>query len=135
VTGSTKTAGVLLLVDGEPRFLAASAVLRVAAMPPVTRVPGAPPELLGIALDGGAILPVLALGPALREMVVCQHEGELLGIVGAAVVRTGLFDVVPGSADEVVHEGRPAPRLDLAALCAAVRGPQRAGSLDVARRA
>jgi len=111
-----KKAGVVLLVGAEPRFLPASCVVRVASTPPVTSVPGGSPELLGIALHEGSILPVLAIGPARREMIVCEHAGELIGLVGIEVVRAGLFEVAPGQADAVEHEGQVARPVDLTAL-------------------
>jgi hypothetical protein len=108
--------GVLLRVDDALFFVPASAALRVAPPPRVTTVPGAPPELLGVALYEGVIVPVIAIGSARREMLVCQHAGELIGLVGGQVVQTGTFDVVAGRADRVIHEGKPAHSVDLTAI-------------------
>ena len=38
-------------------------------------------------------------------MVVCQHAGELVGLVGGQVVRSGTFDVVAGRPDLVEVDG------------------------------
>jgi hypothetical protein len=124
---------VVLRVDGGFRFLPASAVLRVASTPPITGVPGGPPGLLGIALHEGSMLPVVAIGPARHPMVVCQHSGELLGLVGVEVVRTGLFEVASDQPDAVEYEGRIAPPVDLTALYGTVQGSHRLGRLATGR--
>jgi chemotaxis signal transduction protein len=134
VTGSTKKAGVLLRVEGQLCFLDASSVVRMAPVPPITGVPGGPPGLLGIALHEGSILPVVSLGASRHPMVVCKHSGELLGLVGAEVVRTGVFDVASGQADAVEYEGRTASSLDLTALYGIVEGSGRLGRFAIGRR-
>ena len=103
-----KRGGLLLRVDGELRFVPSSVAVRVVALPPVTRVPGGPASLLGIALHEGAVIPVVALGPTRGAMVVCEHEGELLGLVGAEVL---------GAEG---HDGE-VPVLDLAGIYARLR--------------
>lgn len=99
-------------------FVPASVALRVAPAPSVTAVPGAPADLLGIALQGGVVVPVIAIGPDREEMLVCQHAGELLGLVGARVVRSGSFEMAPEDTDAVVFEGERAAVLDVAAIYA-----------------
>jgi purine-binding chemotaxis protein CheW len=84
--------GLVLLVDGHRMFIPATVALKVARVPTVTRVPGAPPELLGIALHEGAVVPIIALGAARSAMVVCSFAGEKVGLVGGDVVETGLCD-------------------------------------------
>jgi hypothetical protein len=90
-------------------------------MPRVTAVVGAPHELLGIALFSGAVIPVLALGPARAQMVVCQCAGELVGVVGLSVVEAGAFDACGERPDGVAYGGEPAPLLDVPALFAGVQ--------------
>jgi purine-binding chemotaxis protein CheW len=85
--------GLVLLVDGQRMFIPATVALKVARLPAVTRVPGAPPELLGIALHEGAVVPIIALGAAKSAMIVCSFAGEKVGLVGGEVVETGLCDV------------------------------------------
>ena len=85
--------GLVLLVDGVRMFVPATVALKVARLPTITRVPGAPPEVLGIALHEGAVLPVIALGEAKSRMVVCSFAGETVALVGGEVVETGLCDV------------------------------------------
>ncbi len=119
-----KIAGVVLQAEGALRFLPADVALRVAPAPRVTRVPGAPPELVGIALYEGAIVPVVAIGPTRGEMIVCQQAGELLGVVGGEIVRTGSFAAAAGAVD---HEGKRVEALDLAAVYARIQSRARPG--------
>ncbi len=119
--------GLLLRADGEVFFVPASIALRVAPWPRITPVPGSPPGLFGMAMHEGAVIPVLAIGDARAEMVVVQHAGEVVGLVGAEVVRTGTFAVATGRADSVVHEEQPVRPLDVAAIYARVQSMARAG--------
>jgi hypothetical protein len=123
--GVARRGGVLARVDGVLCFVPASVALRVAPPPRVTRIPSAPPELLGVAPYDGKIVPVIAIGAARREMIVCQHAGELLGLVGAEVVRSGTFDAVAGRIDLVEHEGEQAQVIDVGAIYARVQASAR----------
>ena len=111
---SGRRGAVLLRVEGALRFVPASTVLRVAPSPRLTAVPGAPAELLGITTYEGGVIPVLAIGSARREMVVCQHAGEIVGLLGGEMVKTGTFDVVAGEPDSLEHEGERARIVDVA---------------------
>ena len=113
--------GLVLRVEGELRFLPATLAARVAPAPRVTAVPGAPPDLLGIAMHEGTIVPVVAIGALRGDMVVCQHAGELVGLVGGEVVRSGRFEAVEGRADLVQIDGQLARQLDVGALYARVQ--------------
>jgi formylmethanofuran dehydrogenase subunit C len=113
--------GLVLRVDGELRFLPATLAARGAPTPRVTTVPGAPPDLLGIAMHEGTIVPVVAIGALRGDMVVCQHAGELVGLVGGEVVRAGRFEAVEGRADLVQVDGQLARQLDVGALYARVQ--------------
>jgi hypothetical protein len=124
---AAKLGGLLLRVDGALRFVPASVALRVAAPPRVTPVPGAPQELVGVALHEGAIVPVVAIGPMRSEMIVCQHGGELVGIVGGEVIRTGSFYAVPDRPERVVHQGESIEPLDVAAIYARLQSSARPG--------
>jgi chemotaxis signal transduction protein len=86
--------GLVLLVDGQRMFIPATVALKVARIPTITRVPGAPSELLGIALHEGAVVPIIALGPSRSAMVVCTFAGDKVGLVGGEVVETGLCDAI-----------------------------------------
>jgi chemotaxis signal transduction protein len=104
--------GILLRVGGELRFLATSIAVRVMPLPPVTAIPGSARQLLGIALYEGGALPVIAIGPRRDAMVICQHAGELVGLVGAEVVQAGWLGAE--------LDGVP-PSLDIAAIYGAVQ--------------
>ena len=122
--------GIVLRVDGELRFVPGGVAVRVAPAVKITAVPGAPPDLLGIAMYEGTVVPVVAVGGARGDMVVCQHAGELVGLVGGEVVRAGKFDLAEDRADVVVVDGARVRQLDLAQVYARVQTggiPARAG--------
>jgi chemotaxis signal transduction protein len=119
--------GVVLRIDGELRYVPASVAVKVAPRPRVTPVPGAPRELDGIAMYEGTVVPIVNLGATGSEMVVCQYAGELLGLVGGEVVRTGTFEMAEGSPGLVEWEGKRIPPLDIAALYARVQSATRVG--------
>jgi chemotaxis signal transduction protein len=124
------TGGVVFRVGEELFFLPATIASKVLPMPGVARVPGAPAELVGVALVEGEMVPVVAIGelegrgsrrpkgsrrrPDSRPMLVCSYLGERVGLVGLEMLASGSFDV--DDADHVVHGGVPAPRFDVAAV-------------------
>jgi len=122
-----KRGGLLLRVDGRPHFLPAQAAVSLDPVPPIVRVPGAPPQMLGIATHEGEVLPVITIGEDRSVMVVCRLAGELLGIVGASVVGAGIFDAAPGPSDSISFLGETARDVDLAAIYTALQGGAWAG--------
>jgi chemotaxis signal transduction protein len=110
-------------VDGELRFLPAASAVRISSAPRVTPVPGGPDSLLGVTVYEGMIVPVLSIGSLRGEMIVCQHAGELVGLVGGEIVQTGTFDAADGG---VNLGGTHAPALDLSAIYARVLTAPRA---------
>ncbi len=114
---------LLFRAGGEARFLPASVTVRVAATPPVTQVPGAPPDLLGIALHEGGVVPVLSIGPARGEMIVCRSDGELVALLGGERFETGIFPTSADSPDILEHDGSRYALLDVSALCARASAP------------
>jgi chemotaxis signal transduction protein len=131
--------GVMFRVEEELFFLPASVALKLLSMPQVAVVPGAPPELRGIALVDGAMIPVVDVSSRPRPwsslsrdgkrggstqaaeeaMLVCALMGESLGLVGLSVVGTGFFDV--NEAGETIFGDRPARTFDVARVIARVR--------------
>ena len=91
----------ILLRDGDALYFVPAEVARkLAPMPAVTRVPGAPAELLGIAQVDGAILPIVSIGKSTpRALVVCSHAGEDVGLAGVEIVGLGVND--PGNARSI----------------------------------
>ncbi len=124
---SGKAGGLLVRAGSDTHFIPASVAVRVAPAPPITPVPGSPAELVGVALYEGAIVPVLALGPARGDMVVCTWAGETVGLVGGDAFETGVFEVASDPAGAVDHGGRRWPVLDVPAMCAAVQGAAHRG--------
>ncbi len=122
-----KRGAVLLRVDGALQFIPASIAVHVGPVPRVTALPGSPPELIGVAVHEGTIVPVVSIGAARAEMVVCQHAGEVLGVVGGQVVRTGVFDIAPGRPEAVVHDGQTAEAVDLTTIYARIQASSRPG--------
>jgi CheW-like protein len=120
--------GILVRVAGELRFLPVAHAVRISSPPRITPVPGSPDALLGITLYEGLIVPVLSIGPARGEMIVCQHAGEVLGLVGGEIVQTGTFDA---DGDGVTIDDRPARALDLSAIYARVHASARSRGASV----
>lgn len=118
----TKRGGVLLRLEGALHFVPASVAVAVTSTPQLARVPGAPEALLGAALHEGDVVPVIAIGPARESMLVCSYLGEKVGLLGARIEATGLYEVDPDAADAVRHRGETARTLDLAALYARIQG-------------
>jgi hypothetical protein len=104
-------------------FVPSATAMRVVPLPPVARVPAAPPELLGIALVEGEVIGVVALGEAHSAIVLCDVAGETVGLVGAEPVVSGDFEADPDpAAGGVEYHGERARNLDLSALLARVQG-------------
>jgi hypothetical protein len=122
-----KRGGVLLRLEGGLYFVPASVAIAVTPTPQITRVPGAPEALLGAALHEGEVVPVVAIGTARSSMLVCSYLGEKVGLFGAHVEASGLYEVDPSVPDAVRYHGESAPTLDLAAIYARVQGEGWAG--------
>jgi chemotaxis signal transduction protein len=130
------TGGVVFRVADALFFLPATIASKVLPMPGVARVPGAPQDLVGVALVEGEMIPVVAIGaldvrgsrrPAAssrpradnRPMLFCTYLGERIGLVGLEIVATGHFDAE--DPEHVVHEGVAAPLFDVGAVVAGLR--------------
>lgn len=128
--------GVVFRVAEALFFLPATIVSKVLPMPGVARVPGAPEELVGVALVEGEMVPVVAIGELERRrgsrrppgdrpradnrpMLVCTHLGERVGLVGLEIVATGNFE--SPDAEHVVHGGVVIPPFDVAAVVSRLR--------------
>ena len=87
-------------------------------------MPGAPAGLLGIALHEGGVVPVLEIGPARGDMIVCRSDGELVvALLGGESFVTGVFPTAGDGLDAVEHDrGRRHALLDVATLCATLIG-------------
>ena len=105
-------AGVVFRVGDRHHFLPAAVAQKVMSMPEVARMPGGPPELRGVALVDGNMIPIVDVNPleappsSLRDlrqprelrtpsskaMLVALVLGEPVGLVGLDVVATGSFE-------------------------------------------
>ncbi len=134
------TRGAAIVRVGERHYVIAEEnVLRVVRCPPVQRVPGSPPELLGVAMEGGSVVPVVALattepGKPQGALVLCQSMGEPLGLCGLEVVETGFFPLAPDlhTPGAVVWRGEIIDPLDLVSLLDCVRPGTWAGTSGTA---
>jgi hypothetical protein len=116
--------GIVFRAGGEVHFLPASIAQKLLPIPEVAPVPGAPSDLVGVALVEGAMIPVVSVGEARGSMLVCAYLGERLGLVGVEPLATGRFEVPAGESlhgEQVVHEGRAVRLFDVAGLIARVR--------------
>ena len=111
-----KRAGMVFRAAGCLAFLPASVVQRVAALPPISSVAGAPEGVLGIAHDSGEIMPIFAIGPDRGALLICSYRGQSIGLIGARDLRAGLFEPDAAYPDCVLHEGHSAARFDMAAI-------------------
>jgi chemotaxis signal transduction protein len=127
MNGGRKVAGLLVRINGALYLVPAAVALRVAPAPRVAPVPGAPPELMGVAMHEGSIVPVVATGSARTEMIVCQHATELIGLVGAEIVGTVSFDTSAERPEILEHQGESVEPLDVAAIYARVQSGARPG--------
>jgi chemotaxis signal transduction protein len=111
------TGGVLFKAADQLYFLPATIATKVLPMPGIARVPGAPAELVGVALVEGEMVPVVAIGDLdargsrrppdrprsdNRPMLLCSYLGERVGLVGLEIVATGRFE---GTDPETIHHG------------------------------
>jgi chemotaxis signal transduction protein len=130
------TGGVLFRVADQLYFLPATIASKVLPMPGVAHVPGAPAELVGVALVEGEMVPVVAIGdldargsrrpPAPdrpradnRPMLVCSYLGERVGLVGLEIVATGRFE--SPDPETIEHGGVRAALFDVGAVVSRLR--------------
>lgn len=110
--------GVVFRVGAELFFLPATVAMRVVPVPRIGRVPGGPPELVGLSLVDGEMIPVVAVGASRSAMLVVSYLGERVGLVGVDLVASGRFEAVH---DHAIHAGEHARLFDVSAVIARVR--------------
>jgi hypothetical protein len=114
---STNRAGVIVRLQGEPRFLSAHLVRRFVPPPTLSDVAGTG---LTMALVDGQVLAIIAIGPRGSALTVCEVGGELVGLLGADPEAVGFFEPL---GEGVSFQGRAALELDVAELVrASARG-------------
>ena len=104
-------AGGILLRLGSSRYAVGMAdVAEVTAVPGVTRIPGTPGWLSGVANWRGRVLPVLDLRPLLRTPTVpLATSARLVVLTRGDVVVGVLAEAVPGVHDGELSEAVAAP--------------------------
>ena len=109
--GTDVAAGGIVLRLGASRYAVAMAdVAEVAPVPEVTRVPGAPAWLAGVANWRGRILPVLDLRPLLAaEVVPLASSARIVVLSRGDLVAGVLAEAVPGVHDGELAEQTPPP--------------------------
>lgn len=124
-------------------FIPAAVASRVAALRSLVTVPGAPPQVLGVALADGAVVTVLRIGerrvdepryqaddpwpvPGARRAVICHVGAVDVALSGGVVVATGVFDAAPVG-EGILWRGQMVPELDVRALYAQAEAATWAG--------
>lgn len=121
---TASAAGAVVLRLGASRYAVDMAdVAEVLPVPPVTRVPGSPPWLTGVANWRGRVLPLVDVRPLLGAAVVpLASSARVLVLARGEVVAGLLAEGVPGVLDEPLDGAAPAPSTltgDAAALVVA----------------
>ena len=121
MTAPAQHGGVVFRAAGDLFFLPATIAMKVLPILEVARIPGAPSDLLGVALVEGDMIPIIALDwghPLGTAMLLCSCLGERLGLVGLEVVATGRFKDAQG---DVIYGTETASLFDVASVIAKVR--------------
>jgi purine-binding chemotaxis protein CheW len=117
-------AGGVLLRFGSSRYvIALAAVAEVVPAPPLTRLPGAPSWLLGVANVRGRVVPVLDLRPILGAVCVPLASSARLVVIRVDGVAAGVVaEAVPGVLESSLADCEPVPPLLSGDASALVRG-------------
>lgn len=103
----SERAGLLVRAGGELGFVPATTARSIVPLPPMSPVGNTP---LLMALVGGRVVPVVALGSPTSVLVVCELDEEQIGFSGLEVNTVGSFEATERG---VLVEGRAVPELDL----------------------
>lgn len=113
-------AGLLVQRAGALAFIPASLVRAIRYDCAVTPYPGTE---LGMTLFAGRVIPVLHLGDESRALIVCDIDGELVGVSGLEPMQSGFFD---GDEAGAVHDHVRVPFLHIQEHLEQWRAPRRA---------
>ena len=102
-------AGLLVRRGGQLSFLPASVARWLLPLPRLTKIPW---DSAQMALVGGEVVAVLALGEPSGELLLCEFEGKALALSGLSAERVGFW---PASDSGVSVDGVAVPALDLRA--------------------
>jgi len=99
--------GLLVRHDGKLAFIAAGWVKYVRYDVVVTPFPGMP---FGMALMGGRVVPVIALGQESKALIVCEVDGENIAFSGLEPLKSGFFE---GDDQNPLEANEPVPALPI----------------------
>jgi len=99
--------GLLVRHNGKLAFIAAGWVKFVRYDVVVTPFPG---MQLGMALMGGRVVPVIALGQESKALIVCDVDGETVAFAGLEPLKSGFFD---GDEQSPLEDNEPVPALPI----------------------
>ncbi len=85
--------GILVRAGGELGFVPADIARQVVPLPTLSPVAATP---LQMAVVGGHVVPVVALGSPTRALLVCELDGEAIAFSGLEVERAGEFEAADG---------------------------------------
>jgi purine-binding chemotaxis protein CheW len=104
-------AGGIVLRLGTSRYtVAMTDVAEVISLPTITRIPGSPPFLRGVANWRGRMLPVLDLRPLLGTPTIPLATSARLVVVQDGAVTAGIVaEAVPGVYDAALTDAEPPP--------------------------
>jgi hypothetical protein len=108
-------AGLLVRRGGALAFLPASVARFLLPLPRLTKIPW---DSAQMALVGGEVVAVLALGEPSGELLLCEFEGQAVALSGLSADRVGFW---PASESGVSVDGVNVPALDLRAALAQFR--------------
>jgi len=107
----TPAVGGILLRLGSSRYtVTMTDVAEVISLPPVTRIPGSPPFLTGVANWRGRMLPVLDVRPLLGAPMIPLATSARLVVVQSGSITAGIVaEAVPGVYDVSLLDAEPPP--------------------------
>ena len=100
-------AGLLVRRGDELAFLPASVARWLLPRPRLTKIPW---DSAQMALVGGEVVAVLALGEPSDELLLCEIDGQAVALSGLSADRVGFW---PASGSGVSVDGVSVPALDL----------------------
>jgi hypothetical protein len=100
-------AGLMVRNRGVFEFIPAALVRAVRYDFVVTPYPGTE---LGMTLFAGRVIPVLSYGDDGHALIVCDIEGEIVGLTGLEPIQSGLLE---GDDRSAVYEGVRVPHLNV----------------------
>ena len=120
---ASRLKGVVLRFAGARYAVDMAAVAEVVPVPRATRIPGAPPWVLGVVNWRGRVLPVLDLRPLVGATQAPLPTSARLVVLSVDDVECGVVaDLVPGLLECALEDVEPMPATTSSGIAAVVRG-------------